>query len=395
MINRHKKKIQNTSFLAAISIVLTLSFLLSCGPKGPAANIPETITANTAKVSEPAAKSGWEADWDKTIQAAKKEGKVIVYSSSGGDVPKALSSRFQEKYGILVDILVLPGGETSTKIVRERKAGIFLADVIIGGNTPFINELKPAGALSKLEPEIILPEVKDPKLWWSGGIHFIDKDRFVAAFTAFNQPPIAYNINLVKPQEIKTYLDLLEPRWKGKIVLADPTVPGSPSKWSGVIVTSKLGADYLRQLARHDLVIIRDQRLQVEWLAQGKYPLAIVPKSDITSQFQKAGAPIEIKNTEDGIYYLSTGGGNLALISNAPHPNAARVFVNWLLSKDGGIVHQQAIGRPSGRLDVPKDSMHPLTLLPPGIKEMPAETEEFLLREKELYPIFKDIFGSR
>lgn len=374
-------------------IFLAGILLLSCAPKeepshAPAPTIPSSVDNVTSQKS-------WEAEWDKTIQSARKEGKVIVYSSSGGDVPKALSSRFQEKYGILVDLVVLPGGETSTKIVRERKAGIYLADIIIGGNTPFINELKPAGALTLLEPEIILPEVKNPKAWWSGGLHFIDKGRYVVAFTAFNQPPIAYNVALVKPQEIKTYFDLLEPRWKGKIVLADPTVPGSPAKWMGVIYTSRLGHDYLRQLARQELVVIRDQRLQVEWLAQGKYPLAIVPKSDLTSQFQKAGAPIDIQNTEDGIYYLSTGGGNLAMIRDAPHPNAAKVFINWLLSKDGGIVHQQAIGRPSGRLDVPKDSMHPLTLLPDGLKEIPAETEEFLLREKELYPIFREIFGGR
>lgn len=391
MTGNSVKTVPRTIFSIILFMLLPMLLLLSCATRNPEISSPG---AKTTTGPEPIAKPDWQIEWDKMLQAARKEGKVAVYSSQGSDVRKALIGSFQDKFGIPMDMVVLPGGQTSDKIVREQKAGIYLADAIIGGNTPFVTLLKPAGALVPPEPQLVLPEVKDKALWWSGGLHFIDQDHSVIAFSAYNVPVIAYNTNLVKAQEVKTYMDLLDPKWRGKIVIADPTQPGTTPKWMGVIVSSKLGADYLRQLARQEPVVIRDQRLQVEWLARGKYPLAVVPKPEVYEEFLKAGAPLDIKNTEDGIPYLSTGGGNLALIRNAPHPNAAKLFINWLLSKEGGIVFQQANGRPSGRVDVPKDQMNPLTLLPSGVKGIPAETEEFLLQETQRYSLFKEIFGS-
>lgn len=377
-------------FLATIFTALTLFLLSSCGVK----DSTEGISGQTAvKAPEPITKQGWEIEWDKTVQAARKEGKVTTYSSTGGEMPRLVSRAFQDKYGIVVEWITLPGGESSTKILKEHAAGLYLVDVISGGTGPWVTFLKPAGILMPLDPAIILPEVKDPKLWWKGEISFNDRDHTIASFSAYNVPPIGYNTQLVRPAEIRTFRDLLDPKWKGKIVLSDPTVPGTGQNLMATIIESKLGEDYLRQLVKQEPVAIRDERLPIEWLAQGKYPLTLVPKPELFEEFQKAGAPLSLKNTEDGVNYLHAGGGQLALIRNAPHPNAAKVFINWLLSRDGGIVVQKAHGRPSGRLDVPKENIEPLTLLPSGTKEIRPITEEFQLKLPEYRKLIRDIFG--
>ncbi len=144
--------------------------------------------------------------------------------------------------------------EVTPKLVRERSAGLYLADVIGAGATSMILETKPTGILAPLEPMLVLPEVMDPKVW-SGGQLFIDKGKFIKPMSADFSRSVARNTDLVKEGEIKSLLDLLDPKWKGKIVLSDPTAGGggAGNSWLTLMVTVwglEKTKDYLRQFVK-------------------------------------------------------------------------------------------------------------------------------------------------
>jgi len=176
---------------------------------------------------KPAAGADWKAEWENVVTAAKKEGKVAVYTTAPGEMRKALQSGFKEKFGIDVEVVSFRGGEMGARLLNERRAGIYLVDVFVGGSTTPMTQLKPGGALDPLDKLLVLPEVTNAKLWHQGKLWWIDQAHTVLMFLGFPVPNLAINTNMVKQGEIKTYKDLLDPRWKGKIVMNDPTVPGT------------------------------------------------------------------------------------------------------------------------------------------------------------------------
>ncbi len=232
-------------FLLTLISLLTLFSLWSCGGKESSKIIPQT---NIVTPSAPATRSAWEVEWDKSLAGAKKEGKVVIYTTLGGETTPILRKAFMDKYSIAVEYIGGTGGEMAQKILTERKAGLYLVDLWQGGNTTLINSLKPAGALDLLEPAFILPEVKDASKWLGGKLEFVDKERTILPYLAYAAPPIAINTGAVKPEEMKSYRDLLNPRWKGKITIQDPTSPGFGQNWFAVALELGIGLDYMREL---------------------------------------------------------------------------------------------------------------------------------------------------
>lgn len=262
----------------------------------------------------------------------------------------------------------------------------------MGGATTQITQLQPAGAMTPMDTALILPEVIDPKVWWKGSLLWVDNKHMSLAFSAFTLPAYAINTTVIKPEELKSYRDLLNQKWKGKITLNDPTLAGIGEQGSSFLLET-LGVEFLKELAKQEPVIVRDQRLQVEWLAHGKYPLALFCKSDPIAEFQKAGAPIKELIPVEG-QALTGGTGNLSFIDQAPHPNAAKVFINWLLSREGQTLYSQAVLVQSAREDIPTDFLDPVKMRQPGVKYLWINTEEKLLKiGNEDRPIFKEVFG--
>lgn len=270
------------------------------------------------------------------------------------------------------------------KIAAERRAGLYLADLYIGGATTPTTSFKPKGFLDPLKPLIILPENTDPKLWYGGEIFFTDKERqYVACpvLTASNNY-VSINTELVKPDEVTSYKDFLNSKWKGKIIINDPTIAGAGSRWFSVVADQYMGLDYMRDLVRNEPAITRDQRLQVEGLARGKYAIAIGVQPDIQAEFIKAGAPIKTVIPKEGAW-LGGGPGLISYFNNAPHSNATKVFVNWFLSKEGQTVYSISALAESARLDVPTDHLDKSDLRAPGIKYFISEDEDFLIKKVE------------
>ncbi len=327
---------------------------------------------------------GWEADWRRTLETAKKEGKVTIYTTASSSTRVDLSKAFSQKYGLKLEFVMGRGSEMVEKLAMERRNNIYLADIYLGGATTPTTSFKPKGFLAPLKPLLILPEVTNAKAWFGGGVLFTDREKqYVACpiLTAANSY-LATNTELVKPGEIKAYKDLLNPKWKGRIIMNDPTIAGAGSRWFAVVADKYTGLDYMRALVKQEPVITRDQRLQMEGLARGKYAIAIGAQPDILESFIKVGSPVKPLVPEEGTW-LGGGPGLICYFDRAPHPNATKVFINWLLSKEGQTFYSKTVGAESARLDVPTDHLSKDDLREPGVKYFVSEEEEFLIKKTE------------
>ncbi len=307
--------------------------------------LPERAPAQTANPNS-------KAEWDKTVEAAKKEGKVVISIPASAELRKLTDEAFKKRFpGIETEMAPARGTTVIRKIVDETKAGIRYFDIHIGGSNSAVSGLLDEGVLEPIEPYFILSEVKDPKNWW-GGHMWVDKARrYIYAFQAYLTESMWRNEALLKAEDLKSYDDLLNPKWRGKIGILDPRTPGAgDSNWA--YIWQVKGEDYLRKLAAQNLVIGRDQRVLGESLAKGKVAVVIGLTYYSLLPFVQAGLPVRpVPPLKEGTY--GTGGsGNLMVIKNPPHPNATKVFVNWLLSKEGQEITTKALGQATRRLDI-------------------------------------------
>ena len=332
------------------------------------------------------AQSDRQSEWERTLEAAGNEGRVVLNVARRYD---EIFRAFQKKYPkIKVVTIGGRGSQIAERVMAERRAGKFLSDIYLSGSGTPYRVFYRRKALDPVKSALILPEVLDQSKWW-GGKHFYhdDDNEYILAFNGVPQSYFAYNTNVVNPKEIKSYWDFLDPKWKGKIVSLDPTMGGAVS---GVLTfiyrNPKLGLDFLRRfLSEMDITPTRDGRQLVNWLAVGKYPISALAPPDRVNLYdaQKQGLPVNIfdsRNFKEGIP-LSTSSGNVALLNKAPNPNAAKVAINWLLSREGQMVYQKVNGdKNSLRIDIPKDDVLPHVrrekgvdyqiLAGPGLKEL-------------------------
>ncbi|MFQ5902204.1 MAG: ABC transporter substrate-binding protein [Candidatus Binatia bacterium] len=307
-----------------------------------------------------------QTEWQKVLAAAKEEGKVVVSIPSNAELRKRMEEAFKRRFpGIDLELVAGRGSKNVRRIADEFKAGVRYFDVHIGGSQSMLTGLVlvKQEILDSVEPHLVLTEVKDPKGWWGGHIYADKKRRFAYSFQAYLSKNMWYNPNLAKPQEIRSYDDLLKPRWKGRIAFHDPRIPGAGnSTWS--YMWQVKGEEYLRKLVQQELLITRNSRQIAEFLAKGKVALTIGVTFNSFAPFIRAGLPIKPLPTLREGTYASSGHGNLAVLKDPPHPNAAKVYVNWFLGKEGQEIFSKAMGQPTRRLDVDTTWIHPLGYKP-------------------------------
>jgi iron(III) transport system substrate-binding protein len=178
--------------------------------------------------SAQAGKQSAQADWDKIVEAARKEGNVIVSIPTSAELRKEFEAGFKSKYpGIELELSVARGASNINKIVEEQKAGARNVDLHIGGTTSIITGLLANQMLEPVMPSMLLAEVREEKNWWGGHLWADNAKKFIYGFTAYMTETIWHNTTLVKPEEITSWDSLLEPKWKGKIAILDPRTPGS------------------------------------------------------------------------------------------------------------------------------------------------------------------------
>src|SRR5437867_9970825 len=343
----------------------------------------------------------WQDQWEKAVRAAEQEGQLVLYSLS--EVGDAIAnSGFQKKFPkIKVSVIGARGGEHVPRIMAERRAGKFLADVGDLGNTsPYA--LYQSKALDPITSAFILPEVKDESKWWQGRQHFIDPEgKYILVYVGAPLYFVGYNTDLVNPSEFKSYWDLLSPKWKGKIVAFDPQAGGfSATRDRFFYHNRELGPEFLRRLfSEMELTLYRRYPQGEDWLATGKFALCLCRHQSI-SEAKNQGLPVDLvepSRFKEGVG-LETRAKTLVLVNKAPHPNAATVSINWFLSRAGQIDFQKTSGRivdagaeASLRIDIPKDDIPPRNRLNPGVKYFPQWNPDFY----DMKPITKVITAAR
>ncbi len=374
------------SFILLASIIITT---VSCAssPKAPAQS------SSTPGIVLPT-KAAWEVEWEKVVTGAKNERKVAVWTA-GGNWPTArplMSEAMKKIYGIDVEIVTATSLLLLERLFRERKAGIYDVDILLASGSGAV-QLKKADVLDRLEPALILPEVVDPKAWMGGDLYWIDAEHTQLVFGGGIGPFILINTGMVKPEEITSMHDFLNPKWKGKILMFDPTTSGSGQNQFMVLVSNELGTDYVRELLKQEPVITRDARQNVDWIAKGVYPILLGFSSGIVNEYQKAGAPIKVLVPPKEAAFYGTFNSILTLMKNAPHPYSAKLFSNWLLSREGQMLVTGPIGTPSRRLDIPnKELVEPALALDPSVKYRMIDNPDEIARFGEYQQKIADVF---
>ena len=344
-----------------------------------------------------AAQSDWQKDWEQTLAAAKKEGQVTVYIYRY----EGLLQDFKRDYpGINVVAVTGRGNDLTNRIMAERRGGKFIADVYSGGTNSLYNTLYKGKALDPLKPLLILPEVTDLSKWYGKEHRYADPEgKYIFAFIGSpSNAQLAYNTTLVNPKEFKSYADVVHPKWKGKIVSLDPRDTGLGATMQFYYYSPEIGPEFMKKFfGGMEITYAKNFQQMTNWLAQGKYAICMGCKD--SARAKKQGLPVDDFDTnhwKEGSSF-SAGGGSVSYVNQAPHPNAAKVFLNWFLSRRGQIALQKLgdVDDPanSRRIDIPKDDIPPENRLQPGLKYFDVVRPEY----GDMKPIFdlaKDIMAG-
>jgi len=335
-----------------------------------------------------AAQADWKKDWEQTLAAARKEGQVNVYIYRY----EGLLQEFKREYpGINIVSVTGRGNELTNRIMAERRAGRYLADVYSGGTNSLYNTLYKGKVLDPLKPLLVLPEVTDVTKWFGKEHRYADPDgKYIFAFIGSpSNAQLSYNTNLVNPKEFKSYADVINPKWKGKIVSLDPRDTGLGATMQFYYYSPEIGPEFMKKFfGGMDITYAKNFRQMTDWLAQGKFAICMGCKDSARAKNQ--GLPVDDFDTngwKEGSSF-SAGGGSISYLNQAPHPNAAKVFLNWFLSRKGQIALQK-LGDPddaanSRRIDIPKDDIPPDNRLQPGVKYFDVVKPEY----GDMKPIF-------
>ncbi len=330
------------------------------------------ILAGASRAAE--SKSSWQIEWDKIVAAAKKEGRLNFYVGRYGS--EKLLNEFRKEFPEIKIVGTNGAGNSlGTRIVSEVRAGNVLADLYSGGAVTNFEILYKGKVLDSLKSALILPEVLDQSKWYGGKHCFNDAEQehvfiYIANPTSAS---IYYNTSLVNPKDFKSFWDLVQPKWKGKFVSQEPSGTGIGPSLQFFYYHPELGPEFLRKLfVDQQPVYSRDRRQMTDWLAQGKYALCLGCRD--SEKANKQGLPVndmDMVDWKEGAH-ISSGGGSLGLIKGGPHPNAAKVFINWFLSRRGQIALQKYEDLynedppNSRRIDIPKDMLPPTSRLVEG-----------------------------
>lgn len=283
--------------------------------------------------------------WTQLVAAAKGQ-KLTVLAMTGSAYSDVLDA-FQKAYpDIALEATQARPGDSTTRVATEQENGQYLWDVFWGPSNNLNAVLVPAKALEVIDPYFVLPEVTDDKNW-RGGFALYSQDitkqhlAFLAQMTV-GTGGFAVNWDKVPKGSLKNWHDLLDPRWRGKIAIYDPTRPVT-GEIDLACALPFVGIDYIKQLF-HDQALVpnNDARLITDWLVRGRYPIVIGLSGSFLPNYQKQGLGKNIDVSVGDTVCRGPGGPSIAVLKNAPHRAAATVFINWLTSHDGQEAYAKA-----------------------------------------------------
>jgi ABC-type Fe3+ transport system substrate-binding protein len=215
-----------------------------------------------------------------------------------------------------------------------------------------------------------MPEVADGTKWKRGKIWFVDpEEQYVVRPFSSVATLLFINTDHVKPGELRAAKDLLNPKWRGKISVEDPTTTGSGSN-AAARFYHDLGEEFVKKLyVEQKVVRTRERRQMTDWLARGTQPICLNCREDDVRPLQKEGFKIlEIFELADMPGSINGSPWMLTLANKAPNPKAAQVFANWILSKEGLEIYARGYGSATLRTDISESYLNPGNIPKPGVK---------------------------
>ncbi len=320
--------------------------------------VPATTHAAEAPTAQVAQASGVSAEWDALVKAAQKEGRVeVILAGRVAALLRKAFPAFEKEYGIKVSSFTGGISEQTQRVLAERRAGRYSFDVRIGGaNAPLV-ELMPNNVLDRVDTVLTHPDVLDRSKWFQNTHHYSDPQaQYIFTWGASPSHVVTYNTKMVDPSEIKSYWDLLDPKWQGKIVAWSPATPGTVGTSAPMFLNPKIGQKWFERFANEmKPVLIRDTRQGAEWIALGRYPIGLFGMNTPAYQLEAEGFPIKgyLPHALAEGEMISASGGTLTVFDRPANPNAMKLFTNWFLTRDAQqLLVQAAETNDSLRIDI-------------------------------------------
>jgi iron(III) transport system substrate-binding protein len=390
--------------LAAITCSVLIAAACAPAPTGRSAD-RAAAPASTASGSEAASDQEWKA----LVAAAQQEGTVAVLGPPTPELRRRAPEAFQQRFGITLEYIGQASGDYGARLASERSAGVYSADVVVAGANTMYEVLAGSGQiengvmgmLAPLRPALILPEVLDTAKYRTGKLLFMDPaEQYVLRTANYTSYDVAVNTDYVKPAEIQTWQDLLKPEFRGKIAAYDPTIAGAGVS-AAVYKYERLGRDYVKRLfVDQEVAFTRDHRQTADMLAHGTRPIAMYIQGQAVGDLQDQGFPVTALPHLQGLAPAVTGGFSyVGLMDHAPHPNAAKLFVNWMTSQAGQQLWQDAQLQASTRNDL-DESRYPAWFKPsvpdPAVQYFDNQNWDFVLvTTPGVVPELRQLLGTR
>jgi iron(III) transport system substrate-binding protein len=330
----------------------------ACSPSAPAAPTAAPAAAATTAPGQ-ATTAAAAPSWADVVAAAKQEGTLSVATYAGTGYRKVMDD-FEAAYpGVKVE---QTGFQSSSRdfvprFLQERQAGIFNWDLALMPSPEMLIQVVPTGGLASVKSLLVHPEVVDDKNWVDGlAGGFVDNAKqFSYAITRARSQSLWIDTNQVKPEEVTSYRSLLDPKWKGKLLAGDLRTKGSGFNTGTVLRLKTHDEDILRKVYKdQDAVLSTDARQLTEFAARGSYPISLGAVSKpILLDFLAQGVGKNLKAIPfPEVDYVFSGSNLIHYVSQAPHPNAAKLFVNWVLTREGSTSFSRNLQDNSRRADV-------------------------------------------
>jgi iron(III) transport system substrate-binding protein len=311
-----------------------------------------------------------EKDWVAIVEAGKKEGKVVVAGSPDPVMRNEVIPKFTARFGIPIEFIAGRSSQIVARVETERASGIYSVDIYLAGPDTSANTLFGDKLIDPLKPLLVQPEVADGSKWKSGKVWFADpQEIFVVRAFSSVATLLFINTDHVKPDEMRQIKDLLNPKWRGKISTEDPTTTGAGSNMAARLY-DQVGEEFVKQLyIEQKPVRTRDRRQMTDWLARGTQPICLNCREDDVRPLMKEGFKLlEIFELNGVAPTINGSPWMLSLANRAPHPKAAQVFANWILSKEGLETYGRGYGSATLRTDIDETYLNPGNLPKKGVK---------------------------
>ncbi len=278
------------------------------------------------------------------IDAAKKEGKVVLYTSAPLAAAQKFANAFQEKYGIAVELFRTGGVQVLRRFNMEREAGHAGADVLVSSDLTAVQDLADKGVFLPFHPAGIdkVPEsLRDPR-----GLYAPQRVSVISNYGRTDLIPAA--------EMPKTWDDLLNPRFKGKLVMTSPNF--TSLQVAVVAMLSKLrGWEFYEKLNKNDIVVVQGNEQALNLVKTGERPISAGTDSQYGTDARFAGHKIENFFPADGTFVIPS---TTSVVKGSPHPNAAKLLAEYTLSLEAQKLWPQS-GIYAARADVEPPAGNP------------------------------------